>query len=83
VEALEAPTGARWEQAAEWVRRSAAGLLPGRPAGGLTLGGLAAVAGWSEGAASGALNRALRHGVIRREDGPRGTVRAHFPVEEA
>ncbi len=81
VEALEAPTGARWVQAAEWVRRSAAGLLPDRPAGGLTLGDLAALAGWSEGAASGALHRAIRHGAVVRAAGKRGTVRTHFPVE--
>jgi len=81
VVALEAPEGARWEQAAEYVRRAAAGLLEGRPAGGLTLGDLASVAGWSEGAASGALNRAIRHGVVVRAEGKRGTVRAHFPAE--
>jgi hypothetical protein len=81
VEALEAPEGPRWRQAAEWVRRAAAGLIPGRPAGGLTLGDLAREAGWSEGAASGALNRAMRHGAVVRAEGRRGTVRAHFPAE--
>jgi hypothetical protein len=81
VEVLEAPEGARWQQAAEWVRRSAAGLLPGRPAGGLTLGDLARLAGWSEGAASGALTRAIRHGAVIRAGGKRGTVREHFPAE--
>jgi hypothetical protein len=83
VEVLDAPEGARWQQAAEWVRRSAGGLLPGRPAGGLTLGDLARLAGWSEGAASGALNRAMRHGAVVRADGKRGTVREHFPAEVA
>jgi hypothetical protein len=82
VEALPAPEGQRWQQAAEWVRRSAAGLLPGRPTGGLTLGDLAGLAGWSEGAASGALDRARRRGVVVRAEGKRGTVREHFPVEQ-
>jgi DNA-binding transcriptional regulator PaaX len=47
-----------FEQAAEYVRRAGSGL---------TIGGLAAVAGWSEGKASGALTRALRAGLIVRE----------------
>ncbi len=81
VAALEAPEGARWQQAAEWVRRAAAGAIPGRPAGGLVLGELARLAGWSEGAASGALTRAIRHGAVVRAEGKRGTVRAHFPAE--
>jgi hypothetical protein len=72
-EALPAPEGKVFEQAAEYVRRAG---------GGLTIGGLAAVAGWSEGKASGALTRALRAGLIVRETGPRGTVRRHFPAEE-
>lgn len=82
VEALEAPEGLRWQQAAEYVRRSAAGLLPGRPAGGLALGDLARIAGWSEGAASGALDRAMRRGLVVRTPGKRGTVRPYLPVEE-
>lgn len=77
---LSAPIGARWEQAAEWVRRAACGLIAGRPAGGLTIVDLARVAGWSEGAASGALTRATRHGAVTREAGPRGTLRAHLPA---
>ena len=81
VEALEAPTGARWEQAAEYVRRAAAGLLPGRPAGGLSLRDLAHEAGWSEGAASGALDRAMRRGLVVRTPGKRGTVRPYLPAE--
>jgi hypothetical protein len=80
VELLAAPEGLRWQQAAEYVRRAAAGLLPGHE-GGLTIIGLARVAGWSEGAASGALTRALRHGAVTRVEGPRGTLRAHLPVE--
>jgi lambda repressor-like predicted transcriptional regulator len=78
---LGAPEGQVWQQAAEWVRRAAAGLLAGREAGGLTLGELARVAGWSEGKASGALNRAMRHGAVVRAEGKRGTVRAHYPAE--
>jgi hypothetical protein len=62
--------------------RAGGGVRPPRRAGGLTIGGLAAVAGWSEGKASGALTRALRAGLIVRETGPRGTVRRHFPAEE-
>jgi hypothetical protein len=73
-EVLPAPEGKVFEQAAEYVRRAGAG--------GLTIGGLAAVAGWSEGKASGALTRALRAGLVVREMGPRGMVRRHFPVEE-
>jgi hypothetical protein len=74
VEPLPAPEGQRWQQAAEWCRRNPSGL---------TLGQLAGLAGWSEGAASGALTRAVRHGVVVREDGPRGTVRRHLPVVES
>lgn len=76
-----APEGLRWQQAAEWCRRAAAGALPGREAGGLTIVDLARLAGWSEGAASGALTRAMRHGVVTRAEGPRGTLRAHLPAE--
>jgi hypothetical protein len=72
-EALPAPVGMVFEQAAEYVRRAGSE--------GLTIGGLAHEAGWSEGKASGALTRALRAGLILREAGPRGTVRRHFPVE--
>lgn len=71
-EELSAPAGRVFEQAAEFVRR----------AGGLTIGGLAQVAGWSEGKASGALTRAMRAGLVVRESGPRGTVRRHLAVEE-
>jgi hypothetical protein len=71
-EELRPPSGRRFEQAAEFVRREP----------GLTIGGLARVAGWSEGAASGALTRAIRAGLIVRAEGKRGTVRGHFPVEE-
>jgi hypothetical protein len=72
--ALPAPVGMVFEQAAEYVRRAGSE--------GLTIGGLAHEAGWSEGKASGALTRALRAGLIAREAGPRGTVRRHFPVAE-
>ncbi len=78
---LPAPEGPRWAQAAEWVRRAAAGLVAGREAAPLTLGELARLAGWSEGAASGALTRAMRRGLVERLPGKRGTVRGHVPVE--
>jgi hypothetical protein len=73
-EVLPAPSGRVFEQAAEFVRRAGAE--------GLTIGGLARVAGWSEGKASGALTRAMRAGLIVREAGPRGTVRRHLVIEE-
>jgi hypothetical protein len=73
-EALPAPEGFVFEQAAEYVHRAGDG--------GLTIAGLAHAAGWSEGRASGALTRALRAGLIVREQGPRGTVRRHYAAQE-
>lgn len=66
-EPLPAPTGRVYQQAAEWLRRAAAGLIPD-VTGGLTLVQLAAVAGWTEGKSSGALTYLRDRGLAARTD---------------
>jgi DNA-binding CsgD family transcriptional regulator len=71
-EALPAPTGRVYEQAAEYLRRAVDGL---------TLAELARVAGWSEGKASGALSDCVRRkGLATRSEALRGGMRVHHPV---
>jgi len=71
---LEPPTGLVYQQAAEWLRRADAGLVVHHGVtltAGLSLVELAAVAGWTEGKASGALSYLTRasHGwAVRLED---------------
>lgn len=76
---LPAPAGLVYRQAAEWLRRADAGLIPGHTGLGLTLVELAAVAGWTEGKASGALSYLLhpaRQLAVRLED-ERSSQRVH------
>jgi hypothetical protein len=72
-EQLPAPVGRVFEQAAEYLRRAVDGL---------TLAELAAVAGWSEGKASGALSDCVRRkGTAVRSEVLRGGMRVHYPIE--
>jgi len=73
---LPAPEGRVWQQAAEWLRRATEGELP-KHEGGLTLRELAALAGWSEGKASGALSDLLRRCLAERLEDRRGGYRLH------
>ena len=79
---LPAPTGRVYVQAAEWLRRAAAGLIPD-VVDGLTLVELARVAGWTEGKASGALSylRAPSRGLAVRVDDRRADQRVHVLTE--
>lgn len=69
VEALPAPAGRVWQQAAEWLRRHPDGL---------TLVELSRVAAWTEGKASGALSDLVRvRGLAVRTEERRGGMRVH------
>lgn len=72
-----APEGRVWQQAAEWLRRAAAGELRGIERG-LTLAELARLAGWSEGKASGALTDLLRRRLAERSEERRSGMRVHL-----
>lgn len=72
-----APAGRVWQQAAEWLRRASEGELRGHERG-LTLRELAAVAGWSEGKASGALSDLLRRCLAERIEERRDGYRLHL-----
>lgn len=76
---LPAPTGRVYLQAAEWLRRADAGLIPGHVGAGLTLVELAAVARWTEGKASGALSylTAPARGLAIRLEEERDEQRVH------
>lgn len=82
-EPLPVPTGHVYEQAAEWLRRAAAGLVKGVDDG-LTLVELAKAAGWTEGKASGALSDIRRRGLADRLETRRQGQRVHVaPVDVA
>jgi hypothetical protein len=73
-EPLAAPTGRVYEQAAEWLRRHPKGL---------TLVELAAVSGWTEGKASGALTDVTRRGLAVRTEDRRAGQRVHLATDTA
>jgi hypothetical protein len=65
------PTGRKWQQAAEHLRRAEDGL---------TIASLAKVGGWSEGSASGLLSDLLRRGLAVRTEERRDGMRVHRAV---
>jgi hypothetical protein len=69
---LPAPTGRKWQQAAEHLRRAEDGL---------TIASLAKAGGWSEGSASGLLSDLLRRGLAVRTEERRDGMRVHRAVE--
>lgn len=68
---LPAPTGRKWQQAAELLRRAEDGL---------TIASLARAGGWSEGSASGLLTDLLRRGLAVRAEERRDGMRVHRAV---
>jgi hypothetical protein len=73
-EPLPAPSGKRYQQAAEYLRRAGDR--------GLTLVELAKVSGWTEGAASGVLSDVRRRGLATRTEDRRAGQRVHFATQE-
>jgi hypothetical protein len=65
------PTGRKWQQAAEHLRRAEDGL---------TIASLAKAGGWSEGSASGLLSDLLRRGLAVRTEERRDGMRVHRAV---
>jgi predicted transcriptional regulator len=72
-EPLPAPSGKRYQQAAEYLRRAGDR--------GLTLVELAKVSGWTEGAASGVLSDVRRRGLAVRTEDRRAGQRVHLATE--
>jgi hypothetical protein len=72
-EPLPAPSGKRYQQAAEYLRRAGDR--------GLTLVELAKVSGWTEGAASGVLSDVRRRGLATRTEDRRAGQRVHLATE--
>ena len=72
-EPLPAPSGKRYQQAAEYLRRAGDR--------GLTLVELAKVSGWTEGAASGVLTDVRRRGLAQRTEDRRAGQRVHYATE--